>query len=172
MNPALLALTLGAMLLGMVMLGFTITRTVGLVKSSVIVRLPVLAEQSVDFERAGTFTLNLEYPRLSTALLHAEFSLRDAGDREVPSWPIVFRTVVSGFSVVRFPVRGYAIAHPGRYRLIASGIATASDSTRCALLFTRPYTATLVLLILGIVFGGICCIGGLVFSALQFAGKL
>ena len=43
--------------------------------------------------------------------------------------------------------------------------------SRIQLIFTHPYAAALLLLILGTVLGGLCLIGGLVFTALQYSGK-
>ena len=65
-------------------------------------------------------------------------------------------------------MRGFAVERPGRYVLLVRDIgpATAYD----ALIFTRPYAGTMILLILGIVLGGFCVIGGLVFTVLQLAG--
>jgi hypothetical protein len=98
--------------------------------------------------------------------------LRDAASaRDARSWPILFRTTSSGFSTVRTSVRGFAVERPGRYKLSITGMVPGSDTSRDAIVFTRPYGAALVVLILGIVLGGFCFIGGLVFSALQLAGK-
>ncbi len=165
-------LTLGAMLLGVAVLFFTITRLVGLLRKSIVVRLPAVAEQIVGFEQPGTFILHLEGPRFATALRRASFSLRDAASsRDVRSWPILFRTTSSGFSTVRLSVRGFAVERPGRYALSVTGIEPGSDTSQDALIFTRPYAAKMVLLILGIVLGGFCFIGGLVFTVLQLAGN-
>ena len=172
MHPQFLVLTVGAMLLGVAVLFFTITRLVGLLRKSVVARLPVVAEQIVGFEQPGTFILHVQHARLSTALWHAQFLLQDAASaRDVRSWPILFRTTSSGFSTVRTSVRGFAVERPGRHKLSITGIAPGRDTSHDAIIFTRPYGAALVLLILGIVLGGFCFIGGLVFTALQLVGK-
>ena len=159
------------MLLGVAILFFTITRLVGLLRTSVVARLPAVAEQIVVFEQPGTFILHLEQPRFATALRRARFSLRDAASaRDVQSWPILFRTTSSGFSTVRFSVRRFAVERPGRYALSVTGIEPGRDTSKDALVFTRPYAAAMVLLILGTVLGGFCLIGGLVFTALQIVG--
>jgi hypothetical protein len=109
-----LILTIGAMVLGAALLVFTITRLTGLLRESVVARLPAAARQRVSFEQPGTFILHIEHPRFKTALSHAGFSLRDAaGVHEVQSWPIVLRTTTSGFATVRISVRGFAVERPG-----------------------------------------------------------
>ncbi len=63
MQPQWLILTIGAMVLGAVMLAFTITRLIGLLRESVVARLPAAARQSVSFAQPGTFILYVEHPR-------------------------------------------------------------------------------------------------------------
>ena len=168
-----IAATISAMLAGIALLAFTITGLIRLVRESVVARLPAVAEQFVAFERPGTFVLHLEGPRFSGALRRAAFSLKDpAGNREVRSWPILFRTTASGFSSVRVSVRGFAVERPGRHALTASGLDADTVTPQHALVFTRPYTAAMVLLILGIILGAFCCIGGLVFTALRLTGAI
>jgi hypothetical protein len=167
-----LALTSGLMLLGIAVLFFAIRALVRLVGASALMRLPAIAEQAVAFERTGTFILRVEHPRFKTALSHAEFSLRDTGSGEVVrSWPVLLRATSSGFSEVRIAVRGFAVERPGRYILSVSGIAPGSTAPVDVLIFTRPYGAALILLILGILVGAACTVGGMVFSALHLAGK-
>jgi len=172
MPSQFLILTVGIMVLGIAILFFAITRLVRLLRKSVVARLPAVSEQVVVFEQPGTFILHLEGPRFSTRLRRAGFSLRDAASaRDVRSWPILFRTTSSGLSTVRLSVRGFAVECPGRYALSVTGIEPGGDTSQHALIFTRPYAAKMVLLILGIVLGGFCFIGGLVFTALQLAGN-
>ena len=171
MHAQFLLLSIGVMLMGIAILVFTITRLVGLLRTSIVARLPALPEQLVSFEQPGTYILHLEHPRFATALRRARYSLRDpASAQEVQSRPILFRTTSSGFAIVRYSVRRYTVQRPGRYALSITGIAPGSDAPKDALVFTRPYAATMVLLILGTVLGGFCLIGGLVFTALQLAG--
>ena len=82
------------------------------------------------------------------------------------------RTTTSGFSRASISIRQFEVGHPGLYRLRVTGIDPASDLSEVALILTRPYAGALFLLIVATVFGGACLIGGLVFTALQYAGKL
>jgi predicted small integral membrane protein len=173
MQSPFLAFSIGAMVLGVAILAFAVTRLVGLLRASVVARLPAVAEQVVAFDRPGTFILHLEGPRFSTALRRATFSLRDAASgREVRSWRILFRTTTSGVSTVRLSVRGFAVERAGRYALSIAGIAPDNVTERHAVVFTRPYAAAMVLLILGTILGGFCVIGGLVFTILQLTGSI
>jgi hypothetical protein len=173
MNPWLIALTIGATLLGAAILFFSITRIFALLRDSEVARLPAVSQGQVSFPDPGTYTLHIEQPRLNTALLDAQFVLRDpAQSADVRSSPVIFRTTSSGFSTASLAIRQFEIEHPGVYRLFVSGIDPAGDLSRIQLVFTRPYATKLFVLIVCIVLGGGCLIGGLVFSALQYAGKI
>jgi hypothetical protein len=107
------------------------------------------------------------------AMFGAKFALRDAvTGADVRSSPVIFRTSVSGFSTASVSVRYFEIERAGSYRLLVTGINPASDVSQVHLIFTRPYALPLMLLILGTVLGGMSLIGGLVFTALQYSGKL
>jgi hypothetical protein len=172
MHPFPIEMSIGIAVLGTALLVFAIVRLLAVVRDGVIVRLPVVPAQDVEFKQAGQVVLCIEQAHFGMAFGGLGYALRDSGDRDVPSAPILFRTKVSGFSRVRLSVRSFAIPRPGRYHLLASGIAPGSDMSSAAIVFTRPFAAAMVLWILGIVFGGICLIGGIVLSALSAAGKL
>ena len=172
MNPALIALSIGVMVVGAIVLFFAITRMLTLLRTSEIASLPVVPEAQVTFQAPGTYVLHVDQPRLSFALTHAEYALWDTmGGDEVRSSPVIFRTTASGVSTARVSVRYLDIPRAGVYRLAVTGVDPASDVSRSKLVFTRPFGASLFLLILANVFGGACAIGGLVFAALLYTGK-
>lgn len=172
MHPIPIALTIAVAILGAVLLVYSIVRLLAVVRASVIVRLPAVPEQDVTFAQAGPTVLCIETTHFGSAFSGVQFSLRDASGRDVPSSPILFRTKVSGFARVRLSVRTFEIPLPGRYRLVATGITPERDMSQAALVFTRPFAASMVLWILGIVLGGFGLIGGTVLTALRIAGKV
>ena len=172
MQPFILELTVGFAILGAALLVYAIVRLLTAVRASVIVRLPAVSEQDVTFAQAAQVVLYIETTQFSSAFAGVDFAMRDTARREVPSAPILFRTKVSGFSRVRLSVRAFDIARPGRYRLVATGITPGRDMSKSAIVFARPFVGAMVLWILGIVFGGIALIGGIVLTALHVAGKL
>ncbi|HKE48833.1 MAG TPA: hypothetical protein VKB52_12275 [Rhodanobacteraceae bacterium] len=157
---------------GAVMAVLSIQRLVAVVRSSILVRVPAVAEQDVTLAEAGTVVLCIEAPQFGMQFAGVDFAMRDSNGRDVPSSPIVFRAKVSGFSRVRLSVRAFAIPRAGRYRLLASGIAPGRDMSAAALLLARPFAGAMVLWILGITFGGVALIGGSVLASLRLAGKL
>lgn len=172
MPPFPIQLTVGVAILGGALLVYAIVRLVAVVRASVIARVPAVPEQDVEFREAGQVVLCIESTRFDTAFGGVQFALSDAAGRAVPSAPILFRTMVSGISRVRLSVRTFEIPRRGRYRLVATGIAPGRDMSRAALVFTRPVAVVMVLWILGIVLGGVCLMGGIVFTALRISGKL
>ncbi len=167
------ALTVGVALLGATILFFSIMRLVALMRESEVARLPAAAEGRVTFEEAGPYVLHIEQPRFNLALLHAEFALHDPRtDADVRSSPVIFRTTTSGFSTASVSIRRFEIERPGIYRLLVSGIDPEGDLSKIHFIFARPYAAALFVLILCTVLGGACLVGGTVFTALQYAGKL
>jgi hypothetical protein len=162
----------GAGLLGAALVAWSITRLLRVLRESILARLPVVAEQDVRFAAQGPVVLCIEQPHFSMPFTGVGFAMRDDYGHEVPSTPIVFRSKVSGFSRVRLAVRTFDVPRAGRYRLIASGIAAGRDMSDAALVFARPFVGAMVLCILGIVFGGMALIAGIVLTALRLAGKI
>jgi hypothetical protein len=168
-----MALSVGAMLLGAVLLYLAITNIFRLLRESEVARVPAAAEVAVTFSVSGTYVLHIDQPRLSLAMYGAKFALRDvATETEARSSPVIFRTTTAGFSRASVSVRYFEIERAGDYRLLVTGIDPAKDVSRVELVLTRPYAGTLFALIVGTVFGGMLLIGGLVFTALQYSGKL
>jgi hypothetical protein len=173
MPPWLMVLSIASMPVGAALMYFSISRIVRLLRESEVARVPVAAESGVTFATPGTYVLHVEQPRLSLAMLSAKFELRDAATgADVPSSPVIFRTTSGSFSSARLSVRSFGIERAGAYHLVVSGVDPASDVSRVHLIFTHPYAAGLVLLILCTVLGGICLIGGVVLTALQYYGAV
>jgi hypothetical protein len=173
MNSMLLPAAIAAVLLGAALLFFNITGLLALLRETDVAILPVVPEQEVRFTDAGSYVLEIEQPRLSRAMRGAHFRLLDAkADEEVPSRPIVFRGTRAGLSSARLSERTFHVPHSGSYRLQIGGLAPAADVSAVQVVFTQPNTPVLVLRILGIVGGGVCLIGGVVFMSLRLGGKL
>lgn len=172
MHPIPVQLTIVVAVIGVALLVYSIVRLLGVVRASVIVRLPAVPEQDVTFAQAGPTVLCIETTHFGSAFSGVQFAMRDATGRNVASSPILFRAKVSGFTRVRLSVRSFEIPLPGHYRLIATGIAPERDMSQAALVFTRPFAGAMVRWILGIVLGGVGLIGGTVLTALRIAGKL
>ena len=157
---------------GAVLVVFSILRLLRVLRDSILARVPAVPEQDVRFAAAGTAVLCIEQPLFGMPFAGVDFTMRDDYGHDVPSAPIVFRSKVSGVSRVRLAVRAFEIPRGGRYRLVASGIAPGRDMSDAAIVFARPFAGAMVLCILGITFGGMALIAGIVLTSLRLAGKL
>ena len=167
-----LPVTIAAIAIGAVLLFFSISGILRVLREAEVARMPAKAEQSVTFREPGSYVLFVQQPRFDAPLRNATFSLRTSGGAEVSSSPSIFRTTVSGGSTARISVRNYEIAQPGTYRLLMSNVDAGADLSRCELIFTHPFAGALIARILLTVGGAIALIGGIVFTALIKTGKL
>src|SRR3954467_10146606 len=123
MSAIPIGLIIATAVLGGALVVFSIVRLLAVIRGSVIARLPALPEQDVLFAQPGSYVLCIEVPHFSSGFAGSSFALRDAGGREMPSAPILFRTKVSGLARVRLSVRSFDITRAGRFRLVATGLA-------------------------------------------------
>lgn len=173
MIPMLMPAASGAMLLGTLLLFFSLGGLLALMRESDVLSLPVVAEQELDFASAGRYVLELEQPRLSAVQRGLRFRLQDVNRaQDVSSAAIVFRSTRSSFTRARIPERIFDLPRAGHYRLFISGLSPGTDALALRIFFRRPYAGALIVRILGIVVGGVGLIAGLVFMSLRFAGKL
>jgi hypothetical protein len=173
MQPGFMAVSIGAVLFGIAVLCFSITGIFRLLRESEVCRVAVASEVAVTFSAPGTYVLHVDQPRFSMAMLGTTFAMRDAvTGAEAHSSPVIFRTTTAGFSRASVSVRYFEIESVGAYRLIVTGINPARDVSGVYLVLTRPYAVPLVFLIFATVLGGASLIGGIVFTALQYSGKL
>jgi hypothetical protein len=169
MSPVAL-ITFLAALVGGAFVVVAIVKLVRVVQSSVIARLPLVADQEVRLPEAGRVDLYVEQPTLAWNIGGFTFAMRDAVGREVPSSLILMRTRVSGMARTRLAVRSFAVPAAGLYRILSGGF-DGRDVSRIAIVLGRPFGFQLVGWILAIVFGGFVLIGGLVVGGLTMAGK-
>jgi hypothetical protein len=168
-----IALGVVGMLAGAAILFASIRRLLAVLRDAEVTRMPAARLADVTLNRAGTYLLDIEHPRLDTTLRDARFALRDIATlRDAPSSPVLLHATVAGIGAVRRSVRWFDVAQPGTYRLRVDGGDVASESSRAQLIITRPYAAAMVLCVLGIVAGSGCLIGGVVFTALVATGTI
>ncbi len=163
-NAILSACAVGLMI-GVAGLINLIGRVRKLIKESIECVLPVVPNQKFEFSSPGEKCLHLQGPRFTTAFFGVKFAIKDiATGEEIALRPIIFRMVTSGISRARIFTHRCMVTHAGRYELVISGIREGADYADCNIIFTRPYRATAILLILGLVFTGMLTIASVVFG--------
>lgn len=158
--------------LSAVLLGFFIRGVIRLVRQSLIVSVPLLAEQEVEFPDAGRVVLCIEGPLFSRRFARLAYELR-AGDGAVVSGrPALFRARTSGFSTVRMELKVYGIPRPGLYFLRIGGLTAAlAPDPRERIVFMRPHFTRSIGYVIGIVLSSGFFITGLVFALLCFVSN-
>lgn len=166
-----------AALFGALMLAISISRLFRLVRDSVFLRSPLLAEQTLEFDKPGSLLLNTEAPLLASAFQvppafrGLEYTLRHAeSGTEVPLHRVLAKVATSSFRKTRIPIRRFQLDRPAKLTLTIGNLAPEVKTDDCALVFTRPYGAAMPLLILMIVAGALLFIGGTVFTILWLSG--
>lgn len=148
---------------------YSIISVVRTTRQSVIVSVPVVEEQEIEFPEAGQVVLCEQGPHLSTRFAHLDYELYKDG-AEVSGRRTFGHSKTSGLSWVRVEMRTYALPEPGRYHLRITGLEPgASDDTQHSIVFTRPNFLRSLPHILGIVLGGMLFIGSIVLFSLRLS---
>lgn len=174
MNKELvISASVAGLVVGIAALAAAVKRLLRLLKESVECKLPIVPHQIFEFTGPGEKCMHLEGPRFTTAFWGVKFALKDqATGEDVPLKAILFRVVASGFKKARIYTHRCVISHAGRYELTISGIREGTDLSSLGVIFTKPYRAKAMLLILGITFAGMLVIAGLVFSLLAYLNEI
>jgi hypothetical protein len=158
------------LLVGVVVLVLTIRSLGRSLARAEVQRAPLLAMQQVTLPCSGDLRLCLEGPRGLTWRAPLRFALAEAATGR----PVTLTPTLSGSGRQRLDrslvQRAQLILPgPGTYTVRVEGFQPGQDYRSFALVFMRPFTATIVLHVLGLVACGFATIGGLVLSILGLA---
>ena len=127
-------------LLGMALLILALVQILRIRARSMVVTLPLVAEQTVLLPSAGDYILNADAPRFSAAFAGLTFSLREpATGREMASFPAIFRAQSAGITRVRMALRRFFVDAAGEYVLRIDGLG-ARDASEASIVLTRAWT--------------------------------
>lgn len=165
------------------LLAYAIRRVVRLVRGSVLFRAPLVAEQDLHFDEAGTVVMHAEAPLSKTflkgnryapppAFRRLEYEIRHAQGGVAVPLRGTLGAATSGFHKTRVPLKSFSVDHPGAYVLSVRNLTPSADTQACAFVFSRPYGIAMLLSILAIVLGGMLFIGGTVLGVLRLSGVL
>lgn len=167
--------------LGVAILALSVPRLVRLIRDSVLHRLPMMEEQAVQLKESGPLVLHLEGPRFIRSMVGSgarlmgkarlEFSLRNqSSGLEIPSQRITFQSRTKGVSKTRISVARFQVESPGEHALAVTGLTPDTDTSRLAVLLTRPYQMQLLLLVLATVLGGNLLLFSVIFPLVRALG--
>ncbi len=148
----------------------SIFSVVGLMRASVIVRLPLAGQQEVEFPEAGKVILCEEGPRFTQRFGRLTYRLADRAGMLVPGRKTL-PLVSSGISTARKTARAFHIPEAGQYKFLVDGLGGPDEQdAQCSFVFTRPHFGGVILRILGIIASASLLIGSIVLFGLRLAG--
>ena len=160
------------MVIALTALGMAIAGVVGLMKKSVLSKVPLAEWQEVQFAEAGQVVLSTEGPQFSNRTARVDFELSGIGGEKIQGRRVMFRARSSGFSKARMERLTYEIPRPGRYLLRMTGLgAPQAGDVNHAIVFARPHLGQSMVYVVGIVLAGGVFIVSLVFFLLRLMGK-
>jgi hypothetical protein len=172
-NRSWLLLTLPVALVAAGVLGWTVRSLLRTVRGAVVLSVPMMPRQVVQFERPGEYSLNVEADSLTALITGLKFTLVDTERRTaIPLRTAIMRTRVSSFSRARRELYAFSIAAAGSYVLRAEGADESLLAGHPSLVITRPFHGALVLHVLGLVASGALLIGSMVATGLILSGRI
>ena len=155
------AVALSGLVFGPLLLLWSIFRLITLVQRSVVARVPLTGPQEVTLSEPGDYVLSIEAPRLSN-VSGLNYSVHEcASGQEVPLFPDVMRTRVSGWEMVRLAVRRFTIARAGIY-LLQTYVPPGRDASRMSIVLSTSFLGSGFLAVIGIVAGAVLTLVGLI----------
>ncbi|MEP6835331.1 MAG: hypothetical protein ABJB74_18245 [Gemmatimonas sp.] len=172
LSKSWLLLTVPLAIVALVLLSLMALSLLRTVRRSVVVSVPVRAEQSISFKEGGSYMLNIEGAALSRVATGLSFAITASdGAANVPLRRVIVHTKVSSFSRTRLELYSFDVPAPGAYVLRVHGADSSLAHIDAAIVLTRPFTAALVLHVLGLIALGAMLIGSLVVTGLVLAKR-
>ncbi len=157
--------------IGVLALVFLIVNVVKLTRKSVILRVPVLERQELQFPEAGRVILAIEGPLLTSRFARFKAEMTTDYGSPVSSRLVLMRTVTSGARKSRMDLRVFQIPHPGRFVLLTQGYQPDPDTDEDhRLVFTRPQLLQVAARIVGMVVAGMLIVLGVLLIAWRTTG--
>jgi hypothetical protein len=128
----------------------TVVRLVRLARQPELARAPIATTTPVVFADAGTVELAVEGPLFTSRFRGLSFELLDAAGRPVELRHVRMRSSSTGFSRTRMSLHRVDVPRPGTYELRTGGLDPTLDYGDCAVVFVRPYGASLFVTIVAL----------------------
>jgi len=137
-------------------------------RKSQLLKLPLAAQQDIDFVNAEPVHLCLHGPLLTSRFSNLTFKLYRLGGLPVEGSRVWFRTRSSGITNVTLELYRYVIPAAGRYRLQIDGLGPHEESdAKHAIIFTRANKFAILLNVVGIVLSAVLTVASFVCSVLR-----
>jgi hypothetical protein len=173
MSRSWLYLSVPIAIAALALLGWTIASLLRTVRGSVVLSVPIRAEQKLAFEGDGDFSLNIESPIGALRPSGLRYALTTAdGAMRIPLAPLELQTDVTSMTRARLELYAFTLPHTGDYTLLIDGVDPAASYSADTVVITRRYGVALVLHVVALLALSGAFIGSIVFSALVFTRKI
>jgi hypothetical protein len=166
-SDLLLIATSVGIVAGLILTVATVVRLVRIARQPELARAPVSAVSRVAFDEAGDLDLAIEGPLFTSRFRGLSFAVVDAAGVPVALRRLWMRASSGGFSRTRLSLYRVALPLPGTYELRVDGLDPAVDYGECAVVFVRPYGASLFVTVVSLLASV-----GLTAASLAVAGAL
>lgn len=158
----------GTFSLGMYTLCILIARLRKTLRDAVELSVPIQENQRIAFPTSGEKCLHVEGPLFTTKFAGLTFELIDErAQRPVQLRPVLFRcSTTTGLSRARLMFKRFFIDHAGIYLFSIHGMPSGFDSSKLAIVFTKPYRTQAVSSIIGLVLSGMLVIASIILTSL------
>lgn len=156
-------------LIGLIMLTWMISNLLKIVNNSVIVSVPLVAEQIITIDTAGELVLHGEGTHFTFPFHDLEYQLSDLSDNSIVPLPkVTSRTYSSGLKKIRNALYTFNIDRPGKFQLTVSGLKETYASETYRILITMDYGFKFAGTIVALVFSAIGLLGGAAISLVLY----
>lgn len=157
--------------IGLMLLGFFILRVLKILKNAHLFRVPLLAEQTIEFPEAGRVILCGQGPRITRRFWRLSYALSTKDGHPIHGSARLFRAQTTGFTWSRRELRSFDIVQPGQYCLQVHGLGPAQprDADHW-LVFMRPHLLRTMGCVIGMIFSSGLFLVSLVFFLLKLLG--
>jgi hypothetical protein len=155
-------LSLPSFVASVALLGYLIRNLLRVIKQSLILAVPLVERQEVEFTAAGRLVLCGEGPLFTSRFAGLAYALSDELGRPVEGRRAWFRAKTSGVKWVRMEMCYFKIPRPGRYLLTIEGLGAAKESdARHRIMFMRPHLGRSIASIIGLILVSFMLIGSI-----------
>ena len=120
--------------------------------------MPLIGEQQLRVESAGTFVILIEAPQLATGARDFQIDLTEQQSGQRTTLKLHYfgaRTKISGVTTVKIPYGQVRASQPGSFVVQVSGLQPGKDYANYRLILSRPFLARMTFQIVGIVLSGV-----------------
>ncbi len=166
-------ISIPAFIFFVILLIICITGVVRTGRQAILLSVPLVDRQEIEFIEVGRVVLCMEGPILSRRFAKLEYELTGPDGVSAKSRPVLFRASTTSLTKAKMELRVYEVTHLGRHIFQIRGLGGEKPSdAEHRMVFTRPNLARSMAYVIGIVFASIFAIGSTVLFFMRLVATL